>query len=74
MNKILDVNHPAILPPNPQFWGNWSSKSPRIGGFRGRSQIRAGGLLFWLRGNLQLDSAPVDRHLLIVKFARRSRP
>ena len=46
MNKILDVNYPAISPPTPQFWGNWSSKSPRIGGFRGRSQIHAGGLIF----------------------------
>ncbi len=43
--RVFKINKPLAeinpKPPNPQLFGEPNSKSPRIGGFRGHSWIRA---------------------------------
>ena len=56
-----------LRPPSPQFWGGISSKSPRIGGFRGPSAI-----ITMLRNNSPAASS--QEEILAAKGLAESAP
>ncbi|WP_073069102.1 ArnT family glycosyltransferase [Phormidesmis priestleyi] len=59
--------HLGEPPPNPQFWGRQISKSPRIGGFRGRDGlVTKSSNSHWFKPRIRTESELRDRQWLVV--------